>query len=399
MSLGLTAAGLRECHSVDPVICLTRPSETLARYYRSEFDLETIRAPGLSQFHFSTVSPERMYDPRAIRRLLIALADARATISQADSIVRRTRADIVHVNSLPLALISVVASQGGYPVVQHVREPSRSYWAFRRWALSHMSLCADARIFLSEFDRESWGTGPNDVIIPNFVDTSYFRPPEAEERRYARESLGIEGDALVVLYVGGALQIKGAEFVLQLVRSLRARASSRGENFVFLMPGALRPRLSGRVAEAYRTTRILFGRPTLADRIRGLDAHDCSGAVRTYLLPPVRGMREIYWASDLLIAPNAVPHFSRPVVESAAVGLPAIASDLPGTRALIVDDVTGWLRPAHAVHDWHAELVTLARNQDQATDMGAAARNRAVELFDIRTATDLIYETYLRVRG
>jgi glycosyltransferase involved in cell wall biosynthesis len=68
---------------------------------------------------------------------------------------------------------------------------------------------------------------------------------------------------------------------------------------------------------------------------------------------------QVLAASDVLVFPSTVPHFARPVIEAAAMGKPAIASDVGGPAELVVNGETGLLVPpkdAHALAEAIVEL-------------------------------------------
>ena len=96
--------------------------------------------------------------------------------------------------------------------------------------------------------------------------------------------------------------------------------------------------------------------------------------------------------ADLLVFPSyyreGVP---RAVMEAAATGLPTIAFDVPGVREAVRHRVSGFLVPVHDVDSLVSSIQEVLLDEDLRIGMGQAARELAVEAFDIR----LIHDHYM----
>lgn len=97
-------------------------------------------------------------------------------------------------------------------------------------------------------------------------------------------------------------------------------------------------------------------------------------------------------SADLLVFPSyyreGVP---RAVMEAAATGLPTIAFDVPGVREAVRHRVSGLLVPVHDVDSLVSRIQEVLLDEDLRIGMGQAARELAVEAFDIR----LIHDQYV----
>jgi glycosyltransferase involved in cell wall biosynthesis len=103
-------------------------------------------------------------------------------------------------------------------------------------------------------------------------------------------------------------------------------------------------------------------------------------------------------ASACLVFPSSVPHFARPVIEAAAMGVPSVASDLGGPRELIVDGETGLLVPPNDPATLAEAVTGLLRDPARAAALGEAAYQRALRLFDAQAnaaATFAVYDDLL----
>ncbi len=70
------------------------------------------------------------------------------------------------------------------------------------------------------------------------------------------------------------------------------------------------------------------------------------------------------------------------IVEAMAVGLPPIATAIPGAEELVDDDLTGVLVPPNSVDAVASAIVRLANDPEERTRLGNAARRRIEQDFD-----------------
>ena len=80
----------------------------------------------------------------------------------------------------------------------------------------------------------------------------------------------------------------------------------------------------------------------------------------------------------------------RVLMEAAALGVPAIAADSPGCRAVVVDGTTGLLCAPKDSRSLAGTMLRLLEDPALRIRLGRAARARAVETFDQR----LIFRSY-----
>jgi glycosyltransferase involved in cell wall biosynthesis len=202
--------------------------------------------------------------------------------------------------------------------------------------------------------RRTGERSPEKLIeMPNGVDTGLFSPADGGE---LRSSLGIPGDALVAAFVA---TLDRAHHFKRLDVAIDALAQAP-ENVHLVVAGG------GELLEEFKARAASAG---VGDRVHFL------GAVPHPELPAV--LR----AADLFLLTTEPPEsFGIVVIEAMACGLPAIASDYPGVRAVVDDGVTGRLVPlgdpaavAFALHEL-AEAGPAGRAR-----MGAAGRAKAEE--------------------
>lgn len=120
-------------------------------------------------------------------------------------------------------------------------------------------------------------------------------------------------------------------------------------------------------------------------------------------LGPSDDMPKIYAQADAVVLPSYREGMPRSLLEAAAMGLPAVATDVPGCRHIVTHGVNGLLcqaRSANALHDTLNELLAMSDGQRHA--LGAAGRSRVEVEFDeqivVRAALDVVSDV-LRLRG
>lgn len=185
---------------------------------------------------------------------------------------------------------------------------------------------------------------PERVIeMPNGVDTDAFSPGADATGMRARH--GIPGDAVVAAFVA---TLDRAHHFKRLDVAIEALARTRNRNLHMLVAGG------GELLDGFRAAAAGSG---VGARVHFLDR------IAHAELPSV--LR----ASDLFVLTTEPPEsFGIVLIEAMACGLPVLATDYPGVRA-VVDSDTGTLIPA-------ADSAAAAEALDRFVAMGAEGRGR-----------------------
>ena len=187
------------------------------------------------------------------------------------------------------------------------------------------------------------------VEMPNGVDGDLFSPGARTGRR---ESLGIPADATVAAFVA---TLDRAHHFKRLDVAIEAVARVDGVHLLVAGGGELLADFSARASAA-----------GVGDRVHFL------GAVPHAELPDV--LRD----ADLFLLTTEPPEsFGIVVIEAMACGLPAIASDYPGVRAVVDDGKTGIVVQQNEPAAVAAALKRLASDAGLRAAMGAAGRAKA----------------------
>ncbi len=277
----------------------------------------------------------------------------------------------------------------GVPAVWILREsvdPVRflhRFWPARaaEQALQGFGL-ADRLVFVSQATARRYrdfATPDRIEVIPNGVDLQRFAEPERPAardaaRRALRDSLGLPGDARVLLCVGTVCKRKGQEVLL---RALAQLAERRRELHAVLLGARPHP-----YVDALRAAGERLG---LAGRV--------------HLLPRCSDPSSFYRGADLALCPSYQESLPRSVLEAMASALPIVASAVDGIPELLRDGCEARLVPPGDPAALAAAIEELLADPVRAAELGAAARKRAESEFPLARSTqrfEALFESLLR---
>ncbi|MFN2644492.1 MAG: glycosyltransferase family 4 protein [Burkholderiales bacterium] len=203
-------------------------------------------------------------------------------------------------------------------------------------------------------------------VIYSGVDLEHFHPRVAAALRGpARAELGCQPRDTLFLFVGSGFARKGLGAAIEALRLAQHRS------FWLLVVGKDR-----------ETVRFATQAAPLGERVRFLGARD--------------DVRPLYAAADCLILPTRYDPFPNTVLESLAMGVPAIVSSRAGAAEIIQRGVNGWVCEA----DQPAALAKLMREADEAVRGGhmPAAARASVERFGLDEMVTKLARLYASLR-
>lgn len=202
-------------------------------------------------------------------------------------------------------------------------------------------------------------------VIYNGIDIEKFNPEMHQQMgRTLRQQLGISIQDKVICHIAGFRPEKGHAILLEAFGRLIQR--SKDVFLLFVGDGALRLEVEERVRKASLSNRVHF-LGTLADVRPVLAASDCS-----------------------VLASIAVETFSIAMLESLAMRVPVVATDIGGTSEAVLPGQTGLLVPAKDPDAMANALHSILEHREGCEAMGAAGRNLVMQDFN---AASMIGET------
>lgn len=176
-----------------------------------------------------------------------------------------------------------------------------------------------------------------------------------DARQKLRHKYGIPFDAVVLCFAGRIVPDKG---IIELTRVWQQLRNEFG-NLFFLIAGS---------------PEGLEELPT--------DIQDClKNDSRIIMTGFIHSIAEHYACSDILVLPSYREGFPYVPMESAAMGIPAVATTVHGCIDAIVDGKTGLLVPPKNIESLHDKLSLLIKDKEKRLELGKNARQRILESF------------------
>ncbi len=196
------------------------------------------------------------------------------------------------------------------------------------------------------------------------VDLKRFKP---SKKVFAdvRLELEIPEDAFVFIYLGRLNKDKG---VLDLALAF---SSLKNNNAYLLVVG-----------------------PDEGDFVEAIKTLSGGNIDRLRFVPYTRTPERFLAASNALCLPSYREGFGSVVIEAAAMGLPAIASDIYGISDAVVDRETGLLHPPCNAEGIKGCMDLFLARPDELSRYGREARSRVVKNFDAERISQLWLDFY-----
>ena len=211
------------------------------------------------------------------------------------------------------------------------------------------------------------------VVIPPGVNTERFN--KVISRKDARETLGINLENNLLLFVGRIEPLKAVDTILEALHVLRDRAPSTLRNLHFMIVGGDPKSSRDREMNRLQDLSIKLGIDQLVSFV---------GAKEQIELP-------IYYAAaTAVIMPSDYESFGMVALEAMSSGTPVIASQVGGLQFLVRDQETGFHIPAREPISLAECIIELLTDASRTKDMGLAASRIAQEYAWSRIAERLL---------
>lgn len=298
---------------------------------------------------------------------------------------RQERYDIIHSVTPKAGLLSMVAGYfAGIPVRIHIF--TGQVWATRkgpgRWLLKTLdrilALCAthilvdsqSQRSFLAEqgvVSLEKSRVLANGSICG--VDSTKFSPNQ-EARYRIRKQFGIMESDIVFMYLGRLNRDKG---LLDLARSF------------------------SQMCNKYGNVRLIVVGPDEQGMKEQIQSICTSCRQKTHFVDYTDVPEQYIASADVFCLPSYREGFGVVIIQAASAGIPSIGSRIYGITDTIEDGITGLLFEAGNKDDLSAKMEKFLENPLLVKQMGAKARERALQLYSKEKVTGAMLDFYKNV--
>jgi len=241
----------------------------------------------------------------------------------------------------------------------------RSYFPITKFGIKKSDGVTTVSKYLQTLTQTQ--VGRNDVeVIPNFVDTNFFRKPPTKD--CARHLLAPTGEP-VLLHVSNFRPVKRIINVIEIFQHVLKKRQAR---LVFVGDG---PERSG--AERYTYENGLM------DKVVFLGRQDN--------LPDLMG------CADVLLLPSELESFGLVALEAMSCEVPVVATLVGGLPEVVLHGETGFLANLGDVETMAEYTLEILGNASLRKRMGEEGRRRAVELFAQQTIVPQYEKYYERI--
>jgi glycosyltransferase involved in cell wall biosynthesis len=190
-------------------------------------------------------------------------------------------------------------------------------------------------------------------LLPLGLDLAPLAEADEALRASTRAELGVGSDEVLLVFVGRVVPIKRLDVLLRAVAA--ARASDPRIRLALVGDGEERGGL---------------------ERLAG----ELGIAADVFFLGYRRELHSVFSASDVAVLSSDNEGTPVSLIEAAAAGLPAVATDVGGVHEVVGED-TGVLVPPRDAGALAGALVAMAGDEARRRSLGRAARARAIERY------------------
>ena len=347
------------------------------------YDVVTASAPGERSKAFAK-SPMAHHSLTAVSEGSDIVADVRAA-SQLRALLKEVEPDIVHTHDAKMGVAGrILGKRVGVPIVVnsvHEHPAQGTSNLAHRVALARLERVAaansDAEFVRDDVVAEALRSSgiPDERIhqIGSGIDLDTFSVNRATARaaRCLRLRLGLSLRTLVVTVVADLVWEEGYGEFFDAIEILRG--SFGEEQLAFVVAGS-RPRQSTAVDEESLTRMA---------QDHGVHFLDESTDASTVLA-----------MTDVCVVPTLQPAVPNSAMAASAMGVPVVATDLPGCRSVIDHQETGLLVRPHKPQHLALTIERMLHTPPLRSELGRAGRVRAIEEFDESRVVERTLKVY-----
>jgi len=344
-----------------------RGSDKGVRKHHTKYDMQTrIRGFGGRQV-------ERWYESFkfAVRFLRLRRPIYKAILAR----ILEIRPDLVHLNNGVVSDMPGIwaARAGRVPMVCHIRTFSKlTYLSIKAARSVDRFVCISraVRDVLTDYGIDT----ERCVVIPNAVDLQRFDESEISTTGI-REEFGWDESHKLFALVGRVVSWKGQDYFIEAIAE--ARESDPSIRGLIVGNGEGSP-----------------GSDRFADSLRLLiKKHDLEKFVR--FTGHRTDIPNIMKAADAVICASSLPEpFGRVIIESMAVGTPAVATNAGGAADIISDGTDGLLVPIKDSKALAQAMLRLSRDDALVQELRLAAMQTVAERYTVKQHVSRVCGVY-----
>jgi starch synthase len=224
---------------------------------------------------------------------------------------------------------------------------------------------------------EKTGVSPRKmVIVPNGVDTEFFRTGLKDEQILSKYGLEEQG---YILFVGRVSPEKGVHILL---RAFKQIVNDVPRDFKLVVVGPLTSVFNSVYPSSYAKAMMMYAREKLGERVVFTGAIDRNS------------LRVLYSNAYCFILPSLAEAFGMVLLEAMASGTPPIGSTAGGIPDIIIDGVNGLLFRKGDWEDLANKLLMLIQDKSFRDKLAHNTREYTEENFSWNIVAMKIKEVY-----
>jgi glycosyltransferase involved in cell wall biosynthesis len=298
------------------------------------------------------------------------------------NIARRRGVDLVHGNSIRAGLIAGMARRlGGPPAIAAIHDHLPPTWVSR---LTQRTIAAnlDMALACSQYVAkpfEALGSGLRVRVVYNPIDLERFDPTRVS-REEARARLGFSGSTVLLGVIGQITSWKAQDDAVRMVCQLKAGHPE----IRLVLVGSPKFESARYDNQAYvRRLKELISSLGVQDEVLWLGERE--------------DIPEILRALDIVLVPSWEEPFGMVVIESMAMELPVIATEIGGATEVVTPPKDGLLLPPRQPEAWARAIERLVERPDERASMGRAARRRVAEFLSVQMFVERVLGGYRKL--
>lgn len=314
----------------------------------------------INPFHGSTVTGD------SYRNLIRDIIKSPFTFLASKYSIKKLKPEIIHLNSSCLCIVALAAklTDNKIKIICHIREPLRNNLSGKIIRY----LCykyVDHFIAIDSYSASTMKTKNNMSIIHNSVDLNVYN--DKLSSNILRTELNIPNSDIIFLYLARVVDTNGTKELIKLGKE----AIIKNKHFHFVIAGFVFDNLDTYSKECIEI---------------------CRDTQNIHLLGFRNDVPQIIASSDIMVVPFTEPHFSRAIIEAAAIGKPSIGTNVGGVKELINNGETGYL--CNNFEEFLGRCEELGNDAIQRESFGKAASEYAKDNFNIVKTSEKVFEIY-----